>query len=126
MGSPNILGIPGSTVCRIPTGVVSAIVTDDSPIASAAPRWSPSGGDELTTPMAGSGSVYSTTIGPFVVSGSLTATIVATDIRGNSQTEQVRSSWSHVRKAIRAYWLNRAKALEASEVIGPECPNTAI
>ena len=89
MMSPDILWIPGTTICGNPTGVVTAIVTDHSSIASVVVHWSPTGGNQVTSPIINSGSVYLTTIGPFVVPGNIAVQIVATDTRGNTESAQV-------------------------------------
>lgn len=63
----------------------SAPVSDDSGLTSVVLKWTgPSGSG--STPMAALGSSWSATMGPFPVAGKVTASVTATDKRGNSTT----------------------------------------
>lgn len=64
---------------------VSVVVTDSSDLASVVLRWSPTASQTATIDMAAvGGNTYSLTIGPYLVTGTATVAITATDVHGNA------------------------------------------
>lgn len=76
--------VDGST-CGSQVAVISAIVTDESPLVSVALVWGVAGGTENTTQMTFEGNnVFEGVVGPFEITGDVSPRIVAVDSRGNA------------------------------------------
>ena len=70
--------------CGATQEVITASVTDDSPLTVSV-VWTYTGGSPLTVTMTKFGSLYIAAITPFPHAGTVTYTVVATDVYGNSR-----------------------------------------